>query len=251
MRKESSGHSKQCCTHKSGLNLKVPYFLKWASLVALVVKNPPASARDIRDAGSTPGLRRSPVGGCGNPLQYFYLENPTERGACRQQSIGSQRVGHDWSNLACIFFNAWSKSISSDVQQLCPDDSLISKVKAKSLSCVRLFVPPWTVAYQAPLSMRFSRQEYWSGFPLPSPGDLPYPGIEPRSPALYADALPSEPPGKSLFLKFLAKRGLDSSPWSTCQIFLSPGMQVSGEQTRLNFTFPIEEMQEMWVQSLG
>ena len=110
MRKESSGHSKQCCTHKSGLNLKVPYFLKWASLVALVVKNPPARARNIRDAGSTPGLRRSPGGGCDNPLQYFYLENPTERGACRQQSIGSQRVGHDWSNLACIFLMPGAKA---------------------------------------------------------------------------------------------------------------------------------------------
>ena len=51
------------------------------------------------------------------------------------------------------------------------------------------------VAHQAPLSMEFSRQEYWSGLPFPSPGDLPYPGIEPRSPALQADALPSEPPG--------------------------------------------------------
>ena len=66
----------------------------------------------------------------------------------------------------------------------------------KSLSCVRLFVTPWTVAYQAPPSMRFSRQECWSGLPFPSPGDLPNPGIEPGSPALQADALPSEPPGK-------------------------------------------------------
>ena len=53
-----------------------------------------------------------------------------------------------------------------------------------------------TVAYQAPLSMEFTRQEYWSGLPFPSPGDLPDPGIEPRSPALQADALPSELPGK-------------------------------------------------------
>ena len=57
-------------------------------------------------------------------------------------------------------------------------------VKVKSLSHVRLFVTPWTVAHQAPLSMGFSRQEYWSGLPFPSPGDLPDPGIEPRSPAL-------------------------------------------------------------------
>ena len=65
----------------------------------------------------------------------------------------------------------------------------------KSLSRVQLFATPWTVAYQAPPSVRFSRQEYWSGLPFPSP-DLPNPGIEPGSPTLQADALPSEPPGK-------------------------------------------------------
>ena len=66
----------------------------------------------------------------------------------------------------------------------------------KSRSFVSDSVTPWTVAYQAPLSMAFSRQECWSGLPFPSPGDLPNPGIEPRSPTLQADALPSEPPGK-------------------------------------------------------
>ena len=66
----------------------------------------------------------------------------------------------------------------------------------KSLSRVRLFATPWTVACQAPLSMGFSRQEYWSGLPFPSPGDLPNPGIEPGSPTLQAEALSSEPPGK-------------------------------------------------------
>ena len=70
-------------------------------------------------------------------------------------------------------------------------------VKVKSLSRVRLFVTPWTVAYNAPLSVGFSRQEYWSGLPFPSPEDLPDPGIEPGSPTLWADALPSEPPGNS------------------------------------------------------
>ena len=54
----------------------------------------------------------------------------------------------------------------------------------KSLSHVQLFATPWTVAYQVPLSMEFSRQEYWSGVPFPSPGDHPDPGIEPRSPVL-------------------------------------------------------------------
>ena len=70
------------------------------------------------------------------------------------------------------------------------------KVKVKSLSCVRLFTTPWIVAHQSPPSMGFSRQEYWSGLPFPSPGDLPNPGIKPRSPALEADTLTSEPPGK-------------------------------------------------------
>ena len=70
------------------------------------------------------------------------------------------------------------------------------QVKVKLLSHVQLFATPWTVAYQAPPSMGFSRQESWSGLPFPSPGDLPDPGIEPRSLALQADALLSEPPGK-------------------------------------------------------
>ena len=58
------------------------------------------------------------------------------------------------------------------------------------------FATPWTVTCQAPLSMGFPRQEYWSGLPLPSPGDLPDPGIEPKSPALAGGFFTSEPPGK-------------------------------------------------------
>ena len=69
--------------------------------------------------------------------------------------------------------------------------SLKVKVKVKSLSCVRLFATPWTVAHESPLSMGFSRQKYWSGLPFPSPRDLPDPGIEPRAPALQADSLPT------------------------------------------------------------
>ena len=65
-----------------------------------------------------------------------------------------------------------------------------------SLSRVRLFATSWTVAHQAPLCMGFSREEYWNGLPFPSPGDLSNPGIEPGSPALQADSLPAEPPGK-------------------------------------------------------
>ena len=68
----------------------------------------------------------------------------------------------------------------------------------KLLTRVRLFATPWTVARQDPLSMVFSRQEYWSGLPFPSPGDLPDPGIEPQSPALRADSLLTELQGKPL-----------------------------------------------------
>ena len=76
---------------------------------------------------------------------------------------------------------------------------------------------PWTIAHQLPLFMEFSRQEYWSGLPFPSPGDLPDPGIEAGSPALQANSLPSEPPGKPpiqnkkfffFFLRWNGKKGL-------------------------------------------
>ena len=64
------------------------------------------------------------------------------------------------------------------------------------LSRVRLFKTPWTVAHQASLSMKFSRQEYWSGLPCPNPEDLPDPGIKRGFPTLQADSLPSEPQGR-------------------------------------------------------
>ena len=73
-----------------------------------------------------------------------------------------------------------------------PGGGLVAK------SCPTL-VTPWTVAHQAPLSMRFSRREYWSGWPFPSPGDLPNPGIELGSPALQADSLPAELQGKPVY----------------------------------------------------
>ena len=75
------------------------------------------------------------------------------------------------------------------------------KVNMKSLSHVQLFATPWTVAYQAPQSMEFSKQEYWSRLPFHSPGDLPNPGIKSKSPALQTDALLTEPPGKPTLLK--------------------------------------------------
>ena len=86
----------------------------------------------------------------------------------------------------------------------------------KSLSRVRLFATLWTVAYQAPLSTGFSRQEYWSGLPFPSPGGLPDPGIEPGSPALEADPFTSEPPGKrveGVTTPYSVTGGIAALPW--------------------------------------
>ena len=74
------------------------------------------------------------------------------------------------------------------------------KVKSESevLSRVRLLATPWTAAYQAPPSMDFSRQEYWSGVPFPPPGDFPDPGMEPMSSALAGGFFITEPPGKPI-----------------------------------------------------
>ena len=66
----------------------------------------------------------------------------------------------------------------------------------------QLFATPWTVAYQALPPMGFSRQEYWSGLPFPSPGDLPNPGIESRFPTLQIDPLPSESPGRATMMDY-------------------------------------------------
>ena len=88
----------------------------------------------------------------------------------------------------CASFKMWSVELGELNQY--------GGSEVKSLSCVRLFATPWTIAYQAPPSMGFFRQEYWSGLPFSSPEDLPNPGIEPGSPTLQADTLTSEPPGK-------------------------------------------------------
>ena len=90
-------------------------------------------------------------------------------------------TGHLWS------YKSWGKQLFLNY----------NKRKGKwSRSVVSDSAIPWTVAHQAPLSMGFSRQEYWSGLPFPTPGDLPDPRIEPGFPALQADSLPSKPPEK-------------------------------------------------------
>ena len=96
------------------------------------------------------------------------------------------------SNLA-QFLSLPVLSLETSAQDLI--SSLEFAKKVKSLSRVHLFATPWTAAHQAPPSMEFSRQGYWSRLPFPSPGDLPDTGIKPRSPSLQVKALPSEPRG--------------------------------------------------------
>ena len=95
-----------------------------------------------------------------------------------------------WHYTALTYFFSYLEPVCCSMSS---SNCCLLKMKVKLLSCVQLFATPWTVAYQAPLSVGFSRQEYWSGLPFPFSGDLPDPGIEPGSPALQADALPSEP----------------------------------------------------------
>ena len=102
------------------------------------------------------------------------------------------------SQLLCSW-NCPGKNIGVGCYFLLHIYTLKAKVKVKLLSCVRLFATLWTIPHQAPPFSGFSRQEYWSGLPFPSPGDLPDPGIEPRSPAVQADTLTSEPPGKPIY----------------------------------------------------
>ena len=132
------------------------------------------------------------------------MRNQDKR-AAHKDSEPSTEVNHTASSYQ-------GRQVWSNVKH--PNHFLKVCVCVKSLSRVWLFATPWTIAHQAPLSMGFSRQEYWSGVPFPSPGDLPNPGIEPRSPALQADALTSEPPGKKrqCFMKRYERTAI-RKPW--------------------------------------
>ena len=110
----------------------------------------------------------------------------------------------------------WFFEDLQDLLELTPKKMSFSswrKRKCYSLRCVQLFVTVWTVAHQAPLSKGFSRQEYWSGLLFPSPQDLLNPGIEPGSPALQANSLPYEPPGKPHYrgLECKSRKSRDTS----------------------------------------
>ena len=98
----------------------------------------------------------------------------------------------------------------------------------KSLSHVWLFATPWIVAHEAPPFMEFSKQEYWSGLPFPSPEDLLDPGIEPRSPTLQADVLLSEPPGKLVNKTYLENNW--ERKWAIAFSTGEEGKEVGQEQ---------------------
>ena len=114
-------------------------------------------------------------------------------------SIGSHKVGHDWSDLALTHMYP-TNTIGCIVLYYNRFIILFTRAYVLShLSCVQLFATPWTVISQAPLSMGFSRQEYWSGMPYPPPGDLSNLRIKPTSlmsPALAAGFFTTEPPGR-------------------------------------------------------
>ena len=139
----------------------------------------------------------------GYPLQFSCLVNSMDRGARQAPVMGSKRVRHDW--VTNTFF-----SLSRVILLAMPWTKLMTGARGLAnyiiqfLCCVSCSVmsyslgPPWTVACHSPLPMGFSRQEYWSGLPCPSPGDLPNPGIEPRSLSLQEDSLPFELLGKRI-----------------------------------------------------
>ena len=100
-----------------------------------------------------------------------------------------------WSLCFCVLQFVYQGYLSCE---RCHEEFSAITMKSESCCHIHLFVTPWTVVSQAPLSMEFSRKEYQSELPLPSPGDLPNLGIEPGSPALQTDSLPSESPGKPI-----------------------------------------------------
>ena len=140
-----------------------------------VVKNLPAHAGDV---GLIPGLGRFPGEGNSNPLQYSCLGNPMDRGAWQATILGV------------------TKESDMTQQQTTHQISITARNRTESESENCSVVSDSLETPQAIQSMEFSRPEYWSVQPFPYPGDLPNPGIEPRSPALQVDSLPAEPQGK-------------------------------------------------------
>ena len=159
------------------------------------------------------------------PLLTFVLQMRTEtffsRRICSKCSLHSL----SFTSIPEIKSSRWNCWVDRDVLKI------DKKVKVKSLSRVRLFATLWTVAYQAPLSMEFSRQEYWNGLPFPSPGDLPDPGIKPWSASIADRRFTVWATRKPLKLvkwseKLLSRVRLFATPWTVAHQG-SPSMEFS------------------------
>ena len=134
--------------------------------------------------------------------------------------------------------------------------SLMIVLWAQSLSCVQLSATLWTASYQAPLSMGFFRQEYWSELPFPSPEDLPDPGIKPTSPvapALQADSISTEPPGKpslmtrQMQIKTIMRHYLIPSKWPSSKSTKNKWWIGCGEKwTLLHCWWECKLVQPLW-----
>ena len=130
-----------------------------------------------------------------HPLKArWYPDNILEGGARAEIKAFDQTLLHTlWLTVYLILRKPISPILTIKnfpLLLMTPHPNSVYCVRARVLSHALFYATPWTLARQAPLSMGFSRQEYWSGLPFPSPGDLPDPGIEPESSALQADSLP-------------------------------------------------------------
>ena len=128
---------------------------------------------------------------------WFQIGSGLRQGCILSPCLFNLHADYIMGNAGLVEAQAGIKIARRNINNLrYADDTTLMAESESEVAQSCLFATPWTVVYQAPPSMGFSRQECWSGLTFPSPGDLPDPGIEPRSPALQADALPSEPPGK-------------------------------------------------------
>ena len=159
--------------------------------MALVVKNPPANAGDVRNVGLIPGSRRSPGEVNGNPLQYSCLENPMYRGAW-QATVHRVPKSQTWLGEHIPSYKGGPS--------LRTTSSLKALLRAHILCLVTQHLSdsvwphrPWPIRHLCPWN---SPGKYWSELPCLPRGDLSNPGMEPRFPALQADSLLSEPPEK-------------------------------------------------------
>ena len=135
---------------------------------------------------------------------------------------------HDWRMVTTGILQPEARDAAGHPTCTCGQPPTTKGSACQSCSRIQLFMIPWTVACQAPLSMEFSKQEYWSAQPFPSPGDIPNQEIKSRSPALQADSLPYEPSGKPtkdcsvVALQSLSCVRLFMTPWTVATRLLCP-----------------------------